>query len=549
MLKAIHLENFKCFENSGPIPLAPITLIFGPNSAGKSSILQSLYLLMQTRRLGEPQIPLLFRAENGLVDLGSYEEVIHEHDHENQRISIRLDVPFDCPWSVHNSTKEWFENVQASTMGLRLEFKSENSEVSLSGYEMFLDVDEEPFLTFEEDVTDEGRRRARKRFLLKKVSKNGRYWQYLFDRRHELRSPPEADATEEDRQDVEGYLRPFLSKPLSDMANADSISDYVDGFQRLEAVLRCFQEVENQGEEATEWQRNRLQDGSEYFLPGRVCSERDIVERIYPALLDPYSDDDEHSPLPTKFYTKLTELSLLDPIPVMYACAYQIDSVVERLRALGSIHPKPQRWYLFSGTTPTNVGTNGERVPDLLFKDKDTLTSVNDVLDKVLDMGCFIETPTIVSKYGSMFEIRVGNTQNPTGPTVSLADVGFGVGQLLPVVIQALLETHKTILVEQPETHIHPALQARLGTFFAKCVSEQRNQFIIETHSEHLILRLQRLIRNKELAPDQVKVLYVDPAGGKAGPTVREMRMDGQGEFMDDWPGGFFAERLREFLD
>jgi hypothetical protein len=419
-------------------------------------------------------------------------------------------------------------------MGLRLEFKCEKGEVSLCGYQMFLDDDEEPFISFEEDVTEEGKRRKRKRFLLKNVSKNPRYWQFVFDRRHEI--PP-----------VETVEKSVL-KALAYMRNAESIADYVDGFRALEPSLRLDLEIRAEDEDIPKSLRPRLQDGSEFFLPGRVCSERDMVERVHDSLQDPYIDDDD-SPLPTKFYTKWTELSTLDPIAISYACAYQIDSAVERLRTLGSIHPKPQRWYLFSGTTPTNGGARGERVPDLLFKDRDMLASVNYVLDKTLDMGCFIEAPPMSSKHGQMFELRVGDTRNRTAPTASLADVGFGVGQLLPVIIQGLVETKKTILVEQPETHIQPALQARLGTFFAKCAKEQNNQFIIETHSEHLILRLQRLIRDKELAPEQVKVLYVDRGDGSTGTVVRDMHLDDRGRFIGDWPGGFFPERLREFLD
>ena len=150
MLKAIQLENFKCYENSGLIPLAPITLIFGPNSVGKSTILQALYLLMQTRRFGDPSIPLLFQAENGFVDLGSYEEVVFEHDHENRNIAIRLDVPFERPPVEHESIGGWYSHVGASTMGLRMEFNrdKQSGEVSLCCCDMLLDEDEEPLTHF-----------------------------------------------------------------------------------------------------------------------------------------------------------------------------------------------------------------------------------------------------------------------------------------------------------------------------------------------------------------------------------------------------------------
>jgi predicted ATPase len=113
-------------------------------------------------------------------------------------------------------------------------------------------------------------------------------------------------------------------------------------------------------------------------------------------------------------------------------------------------------------------------------------------------------------------------------------------------VVQALTAQKQTITIEQPEVHIHPRLQADLGDLLAECIKEPRqNRFIIETHSEHLVLRLQRLVRTGRLKPEDVSILYVMHA--KEGSEVRRLRVDDEGDFIDDWPGGFFPERLREF--
>ena len=79
MIKSIELENFKCFGERVKIPLAPITLIYGQNSAGKSSILQALYALKQTLVLAPPSVPLLLRSDGGLIDLGGFADVVHDH--------------------------------------------------------------------------------------------------------------------------------------------------------------------------------------------------------------------------------------------------------------------------------------------------------------------------------------------------------------------------------------------------------------------------------------------------------------------------------------
>jgi predicted ATPase len=110
--------------------------------------------------------------------------------------------------------------------------------------------------------------------------------------------------------------------------------------------------------------------------------------------------------------------------------------------------------------------------------------------------------------------------------------------------------------MEQPEIHLHPALQAEIGDVFLRSALEHGNTFLLETHSEHLILRIMRRMRetwNKTLpkdlppvVPADVSILYVEP--GPNGAVVREMPLNERGELVKAWPGGFFEEGLREVL-
>src|SRR5271166_4956512 len=144
-----------------------------------------------------------------------------------------------------------------------------------------------------------------------------------------------------------------------------------------------------------------------------------------------------------------------------------------------------------------------------------------------------------------LFEVRLRDTRREKEVLVGLSDVGFGISQILPLVVQSLAGTNQIITIEQPEVHIHPRLQADLGDLLIEATREpRRNQFIIETHSEHLALRLQRRVREKKLAPSDISVLFV--SRGPDGATVQPMRLDDEGDFIDDFPGGFFPERLRE---
>ena len=113
------------------------------------------------------------------------------------------------------------------------------------------------------------------------------------------------------------------------------------------------------------------------------------------------------------------------------------------------------------------------------------------------------------------------------------------------------------VLLQQPELHLHPALQAALGDVFIECSSDQ-NQLVVESHSEHLLLRLLKRIRQSNgsrpppaelrLGADDVSVLYFDPLPDGTTRVVR-LRISDDGEFMDRWPRGFFAERDTELFD
>jgi hypothetical protein len=136
------------------------------------------------------------------------------------------------------------------------------------------------------------------------------------------------------------------------------------------------------------------------------------------------------------------------------------------------------------------------------------------------------------------------------------SNLGVGFSQMVPFVSSALSSDNRLIVIEQPELHVHPALQTELADLFIQSAKERGNRFLIETHSEHLILRVMRRIRETTrnslpegkppIKPEDVAILYVQP--GENGSTVLELRIDEQGRFRDNWPQGFFEDRLDEMF-
>ena len=156
---------------------------------------------------------------------------------------------------------------------------------------------------------------------------------------------------------------------------------------------------------------------------------------------------------------------------------------------------------------------------------------------------------------GTLTELAVVDADSNL--SLSHRDVGTGISQLLPVIVNAVAAQKSLIAIEQPELHLHPALQAELGdVFIESALGENKNTFLIETHSEHLILRIMRRIRESnagrqpetlpKVSPEDVAILFVQPTD--SGSVVKHLRVDERGRLIDAWPGGFFEESFNELF-
>jgi hypothetical protein len=187
---------------------------------------------------------------------------------------------------------------------------------------------------------------------------------------------------------------------------------------------------------------------------------------------------------------------------------------------------------------------------------------VNASLDKYIPSlkGYVIESNTYSLKHPSdedwkKRELIYLNVKNKTGKVLGFQDVGSGISYIFPIL--ASLWASKMNFIEQPELHLHPSAQCELGDVFITAFNNQ-SLAIIESHSEHLLLRLLRRIRETtkgylmpkefKFSNEDLRIYYFKPEP-EGHTTVKEIRVDKYGELLTPWPGGFFSERDRELFD
>lgn len=146
---------------------------------------------------------------------------------------------------------------------------------------------------------------------------------------------------------------------------------------------------------------------------------------------------------------------------------------------------------------------------------------------------------------GGRYELRVQVHKN--GPSVALNDVGFGISQFLPIIVADLqLPKNGTLMVAQPEVHLHPSVQAKFGSYLVNQVNTTEKRYIIETHSEYIFNRIRLQIVKGEIDPNDVKMYYLQNDGNGAIAHLLELTKDGQ---IKNAPKDFFETYLMDTMD
>jgi len=222
---------------------------------------------------------------------------------------------------------------------------------------------------------------------------------------------------------------------------------------------------------------------------------------------------------------------------------------------LGPLRDYPKRQYIWAGAQPADMGHRGEKAIDALLASREhkegisrgkgrPRMTVEEYVTYWLKELKMIDVFSVeaITKESNLYQVWV--QKSPKSSKVLITDVGFGLSQLLPVIVLCYyVPEGSTILLEQPELHLHPSVQSGLADIFIDAAKNRRIQIIIESHSEHLLRRFQRRIAEEKVSKDDMALYFCDISKGVS--KLRKLELDLFGS-ITNWPENFFGDEFGE---
>ncbi|MEK6792070.1 MAG: DUF3696 domain-containing protein [Deltaproteobacteria bacterium] len=226
------------------------------------------------------------------------------------------------------------------------------------------------------------------------------------------------------------------------------------------------------------------------------------------------------------------------------------------IRYLGPLREYPKRQYPWSGTEPVDMGLRGERVVEAILAAREsnlriprskgikggTLEERVALWLQKLNLIHSFHVEPIAKEGGNIYRVKV--QRNSNSPEVLITDVGFGVSQILPAIVLCYYAPKGSIIIlEQPEIHLHPAVQAGLADVFIDAIKMRDIQIIFESHSEHLLKRIQRRIAEKHITSEEVALYFCEANHDDSKLIPLDMDLFGN---ITNWPKDFFGDQFGE---
>lgn len=233
----------------------------------------------------------------------------------------------------------------------------------------------------------------------------------------------------------------------------------------------------------------------------------------------------------------------------------QFEQLFSRVFYLGPLRDYPKRQYQWAGAQPADMGRRGERVVEALLASREsgaTYSRGKGFRRQTLEqrVAWWLKELGLISSFevrpitegGKLFQVWV--RRQPKAAEVLITDVGFGVSQILPVITLCYYAPEgSTIILEQPEIHLHPRVQAGLADVFVEVVKQRSIQIVLESHSEHLLRRLQVRIAEECIGKDDTALYFCSTDKGES--ELLELELDLFGT-IHNWPKDFFGDEMGE---
>lgn len=573
----LRLENFKSFKEPTTIDFAPITLLFGPNSAGKSSILQALDILKSNRFLTGNEYKELYSMDGtGALSIGATVDIgdndileFNSAENLNNYLSIYEEANEECfvdfgkftslineLTTVFNFSYLGYEDHFDIFLNKDLFFKIKRhqskflteidyinmklnewvlSEINFE-HALFKDKDfSETFelaidcfgvdvksgqliFSFEESILSErkilnfGSMQWSEQYGVLERQIFQSFWGLL------LNAPIEALRTELNSFKHLGPLR-VVPDQLSDDSVLNSYDgslawNMVGGSSDLFGVVPSYEEVNRWLHKPSESHFKKSKGYSSNVAKALSSSSIDSGYEIQ--VFDQYLSEQEFDPTfgGAEFSKELAEEQHIEGIEDVF------DLFSEEVQAVS------KETYIERQRSELIQKRKNEEIEALrVFKTQSKL------------------------KFARSVKFR--NVEN--NHLTCAKNIGVGISQVLPVVAYSVDTKTSLMAVQQPELHLHPRMQSPLADMFIEesldlnqKTHSPKKTFLVETHSEHIVLRLLRRIREDVILPDNISVLYIENLEGSS--VVKQLRIDEEGDFIDEWPNGFFDERDEELF-
>lgn len=516
-MKKFKLYKTKSFIETGDIQIKPITIFVGRNSSGKSSLIRFPVVLCQTFNADIYSPLLLF---GNLIDYGNFDDIVYK----NETDIIRFDLSFDITklkrfisspafmWRSNNITKRIKQLKKDLSIGVSI--RKINKKILVDDYKLFIDDKEFVSMKLSNDIKD----------FTVSIS-------YMLTDDGEIEK-----ITDTIKFKLPVYFEKFIPI-LTQFYEPRVLKDLIKNNSYFGDNNFIKQNLE------------KLLESIEYLNIREEPNYINIIEES--GLNTPNIDINKYKNLLKKIYEVLETFEIIDVCN--RGISRYLNSYYSNLTYIGPFRKEPERIYRDSEHSYNNVGKNGENVSMLLRQadqnQSDLLNKVSKWLHK--SMGYKLKIEEIENS--NLFKLKIHNKSNIEGSNI--IDVGYGIAQVLPIVTQLYLtekdksaqkkypinRRENVTIIEQPELHLHPAAQAELADLFVEKIQRKGSNIIVETHSEHLIRKLQVLVANPEynFTTDDINIYYVDKCE-EGYSTLKKMEINENGQFKEKWPTGFF---------